>query len=145
MNYLKYRYIEHTSDLGVEIFGKDLVELFKNGCFAIFDNIIEDYQTKVNLLEEKGIELESENLQELFFDWLRELLFIFGVEFFIPQRIKELKIKKNKGLHLSAKLAGERFDVNRHEVKIEIKTPTYHMYQIEESKAGYKATVIFDV
>ena len=46
---------------------------------------------------------------------------------------------------LKAEVRGEKFDPQRHRVKIEIKTPTYHMFSIAQDDNGYKATVIFDV
>jgi SHS2 domain-containing protein len=137
---MKYRYIDHTSDLGMEILGKDLPELFANACFAIFDNILD-----LSLVEEKEtktIALRGSNLQDLFMDWLRELIFIFSTEYFVVKQISKINLEDNT---LTAELRGEKFDTSRHRIKIEIKTPTYHMYKIEETEKGYKATVIFDV
>ncbi len=137
---MRYKYIDHTSDLGVEIYGKDLPELFSNGLFTIFDNILD--LDKVEIKETRKIELSSSTLDELLIDWFRELLFIFATEYFIAKELKQIKIENNK---LSAEIAGEIFDVKRHQIKIEIKTPTYHMFKIQKSDKGYTATVIFDV
>jgi SHS2 domain-containing protein len=137
---MRYRYIDHTSDLGVEIFGKDLPELFSNGLFTIFDNILD--LDKVEIKETRKIELSSSTLDELLIDWFRELLFLFGTEYFVAKELKQIKIEDNK---LSAEIAGEIFDVKRHKIKIEIKTPTYHMFKINKTNKGYTATVIFDV
>jgi len=137
---MRYRYIDHTSDLGVEIFGKDLPELFCNGLFTIFDNILD--LDKVEIKETRKIELSSSTLDELLIDWFRELLFLFGTEYFVAKELKQIKIENNK---LSAEIAGEIFDVKRHKIKIEIKTPTYHMFKINKTDKGYTATVIFDV
>lgn len=137
---MKYRYLDHTSDLGMEIFGKDLPELFTNACFAVFDNILD-----LSHVEEKTIKtlnIASQNLSDLFMDWLRELIFIFSTEYFVVKRVSEIELKNTTVL---AKLVGERFDKSRHRVKIEIKTPTYHMYKIEPTEVGYKATIVFDV
>ncbi|MEO0092269.1 MAG: archease [candidate division WOR-3 bacterium] len=137
---MRYRYLDHTSDLGMEIYGKDLNELFANGLFAIFDNIL-DLET-VEIRETKEINIASQSLEELLFDWFRELLFIFATEFFVAKEVKEIKIENNR---LRAIIAGEKFDRNRHRIKIEIKTPTYHMFDLQKTDLGYKATVIFDV
>lgn len=137
---MRYKYIDHTSDLGVEIYGKDLPELFSNGLFTIFDNIL-DLST-VEIKETRKIELSSSTLDELLIDWFRELLFLFATEYFVAKELKQIKIENNK---LSAEIAGEIFDVKRHKIKIEIKTPTYHMFKIQKSDKGYIATVIFDV
>ena len=125
----------------MEIFGKELPELFANAGFAMFDNIVD-----LSLVEEKEtrtIALKSQNLQELFMDWLRELLFIFATEYFVVKKVTKVEVKDN--VLLTAELSGEKFDKSRHRVKIEIKTPTYHMYKIDKTEKGYQATVIFDV
>lgn len=126
--------------MGVEIYGKDLQELFSNGLYALFDNI-----TDIELIaerEEKEIKITAGSLEDLFLDWLRELLFLFATEYFVGKRVKEFSLK---GLSLEAKITGETFDQKRHNLKIEIKTPTYHMFSVKKEDTGYKATVIFDV
>jgi SHS2 domain-containing protein len=157
---VKYRYLDHTSDLGMEIFGRDLPELFRNACFAIFDNILE--LSAVNPSESQRIELHSATREELFLDWLRELLFRFSTEYFVVKQVTSMTLAGNPGSDvreldtsrgepvagpwsLVAEVRGEKFDPQRHQVKIEIKTPTYHMFSIAEDETGYKATVIFDV
>jgi SHS2 domain-containing protein len=137
---MQYQYIDHTSDLGLEIFGKDFEELFSNGLFAIFDNIL-DLKT-VELKEAKKIELSAQSTEDLLMDWFRELVFIFATEYFVAKQVKSISIKDNK---LIAEIQGEKFDTNRHKIKIEIKTPTYHMFSIKKTDQGYKAMVIFDV
>ena len=137
---MRYKYIDHTSDLGVEIYGKDLPELFSNGLFSIFDNILD--LNKVVIKETKKIEISSSTLEELLIDWFRELLFIFATEYFAAKEVKNIKVENNK---LYAEIAGEKFDPKRHNIKIEIKTPTYHMFNIKKTDSGYIATVIFDV
>ncbi|MCS7257756.1 MAG: archease [candidate division WOR-3 bacterium] len=137
---MRYRYIDHTSDLGVEIYGKNLQDLFKNAQYALFDNIL-DLST-VEVKSKKTITISSETLEELFMDWLRELLFRFATEYFITKEVNSLVVNQTK---LSAEVAGEYFDPARHQIKIEIKTPTYHNYKITATPDGYKATVIFDV
>ncbi|MEO0083935.1 MAG: archease [candidate division WOR-3 bacterium] len=137
---MRYQYIDHTSDLGVEIYGKDLKELFANAMFAIFDNITD--LSKVEIKQTTVIKLASQSIEDLFMDWLRELVFLFATNGFIGKDIEALNITDNS---LIAKVAGEKFDRQRHIIKIEIKTPTYHMFRIEKLGDGYKATVIFDV
>ncbi len=137
---MRYRYLDHTSDLGFEIYGKDLTELFTNGLFAIFDNII-DLNT-VEIKKSKKIELSAQSTEELLMDWFRELIFIFATQYFICKQVNFIHFQDNK---LTAEVAGETFDAARHKIKIEIKTPTYHMFNIKKTEQGYQATVVFDV
>ena len=137
---MKYRYLDHTSDLGMEIYGKTLRELFANGAYALFDTITD--LKAVASSEQREVRLKAAQLEDLFLDWLRELLFLFATEFFMA---KEVTITGCSDRRIEAEVRGERFDPGRHRIKIEIKTPTYHMFKIEKSKTGYRAAVIFDV
>lgn len=136
----KYQYFDHTADLGIEIFGASLVELFENAGRAIFETQIKG---PVVAQHEKSIELESETIDELLIDWCRELLYLFSVHHFIPCDY-EIMVTKNK---LSARIKGGSFDQARHKVRIEIKNVTYHNFRIDfnENNKEYKATIVFDV
>jgi SHS2 domain-containing protein len=138
---LKYRRLDHTSDLGLEIFGCDLPELFRNAAYALFDNMLN--LTAIEPARTESIDLSGETTEELFLNWLRELLFRFATAYFAVRDVPAIIIKDN---HLHAEIQGEQFDPARHQIKIEIKTPTYHMFAITgDAQQGFKATVILDV
>ncbi len=133
-----YRYIEHTADLGIEVFGSTITELFVNIGRAIFETqIIGDVKTRKHIT----IEIKSETIEDLFIDWCRELLYHFSVQGFIP---KEYSLSL-KNTSLVARLSGDLYDPKRHKIKLEIKSPTYHNLCIKKTEAGYQATIIFDV
>ncbi len=133
-----YKYIDHTADLGIEVRGKTLEELFINIGKAIFETQISG---KVAVKEKKEIGLSSESLEDLFIDWCRELLYNFSVHGFIPQEY----VVSIKDTSLKAHLAGDIYDEERHTVRMEIKNPTYHNFSLKKTKKHYQATIIFDV
>ena len=133
-----YKYINHTADLGIEVYGKTLEELFINIGKAIFETQISG---KVEAKKKKKIELSSESIEDLFIDWCRELLYHFSVHGFIPQKY-EVSIKDAS---LTAHLTGDIFDQTKHKVRMEIKNPTYHYFSLKKTKEQYRATIIFDV
>jgi len=47
---MKYRLLEHTADLKVEIFGRDLPELFANAAFMLFDVMVDLKQVRELLI-----------------------------------------------------------------------------------------------
>lgn len=138
---MRYKLIPHTSDLGVEIYGKTIEELFINALYCVTDNLT--YIQKVETKLEREINITGEDLEDLFMNFLRELIFIFSTEYFLAKDMKDLKIKDNYTL-LKGILLGEKFDKDKHPIKIELKTPTYHLFSIKKEDI-YKATVIFDV
>ncbi len=133
-----YRYLDHTADLGIEVFGSTFEELLINIGKAIFET-----QIKGDIQEHTSVtfQLEAESQEDLFIDWCRELLYMFSVKQFIPVRYSiELE-----HLSLQAELHGDIFDPRRHTVRIEIKNPTYHDFQIKKMPDLLSATIIFDV
>ncbi len=139
---MRYKLIPHTSDLGVEIYGKTIEELFLNGLYCVTDNITDI--EKVEEFLEKEIDIEGEDLEDLFMNFLRELIFIFSTQYFLAKNIKNLNIEKDYR-RLKGILIGEIFNKEKHPIKIELKTPTYHLFSIKKEEDIYKATVIFDV
>jgi len=133
-----YRYIDHTADLGIEVWAKSAEELFINIGQAIFETQIAG-DVRADL--ERHITLQAGSLEELFVDWCRELLYNFSVEGFIPATY-DVEIT---GLSLDAHLRGDAFDLKCHRVKIEIKNPTYHNLMIKGERNGIRAKIIFDV
>jgi SHS2 domain-containing protein len=137
---LRYLRLEHTSDVKVEIYGADLPELFTNAATCLFDLILE--LKKVRETQSMPVSLKSADLPELFMDWLRELLFAFSTH---SLAIRRVEIGSIEPTHVSATVFGEEFDAERHGLKVEVKTPTYHEYRVEKTEDGYRATVILDV
>jgi SHS2 domain-containing protein len=135
-----YRRLEHTSDIKVEIYGADLAELFTNAATCIFDLILD--LEKVRETQSVPVSLESADLSELFLDWLRELLFLFSTH---SLAIRRVEIGSVGPTEVQATVYGEEFDAKRHNLKVEVKTPTYHEYRVEKTEDGYRATVILDV
>ncbi len=133
-----YKYIDHTADLGIEVYGKNLEELFINIGRAIFETQIFG---KVELKTQIKIEVESESQEDLFIDWCRELIYNFSVHGFIPEKYK-ISIDN---LSLKAHLSGDIFNNKKHKIKTEIKNPTYHNFQLKRTSKHYKATIIFDI
>jgi len=137
---LPYRLLDHTSDIKVEIYGADLAELFTNAATCLFDLILDT--GKVRETQSVPVSLESADLSELVLDWLRELLFLFSTHSLAIRRVEIASIEPTR---IKATVFGEEFDAERHGLKVEVKTPTYHQYRIDKTDEGYRATVILDV
>ncbi|MBN2465355.1 archease [candidate division WOR-3 bacterium] len=135
-----YRLLEHTSDIKVEIYGADLKGLFTNAATCLFDLTLD--LDKVRESRSVPVSLQSADLPELFLNWLRELLFLFSTHSLAIRRVEIGSIEPTR---LKATVSGEEFDQERHGLKVEVKTPTYHQYRIDKTAEGYRATVVLDV
>jgi len=138
-----YEFIEHTADIGIRVKGRDLEELFSNAALAMFDIIAErKSEIRSQKLETRNIAVEqkADNLDELFINWLNELLSLSSAKELI---FSDLKIKKIQDNILRAKAIGQ--NIKDYQVKTEIKAATYHQLRIEKTADGWQAEVIFDV
>jgi len=145
-----YEFIEHTADIGIRVKGKDLKGLFKNAALAMFDIIAErGSRFKVPVcpagrqgsrFKEITIKQRADDLEELFVNWLNELLSLSATKGLIFVDFAISKLDKN---NLQAALIGE--SIKNYRVNTEIKAATYHQLKIEKAKSGWQAEVIFDV
>ena len=136
----KYRLFDHTADLGVEIYGKTVNELFANATFSVFDIITE--LKHVTPTVERKIVVAGEGWEDLLVNYLREILYLFNGEGLL---LKECSIMKIDQRHLEGNVTGERFDPSKHKINTEIKAVTYHQVTVRETADGWVGRVIFDV
>jgi SHS2 domain-containing protein len=136
----KFRLLDHTADLGILVYGKDLGELFTNAGEAFF-TIITDLQ-KVRESTERAIQIESSNLEDLMVNWLGELLYLHDVDGLL---FKSFSIDELRDGTMKARARGEVFQEGRHVIKTEIKAVTYHQIQVKEERGRWRARIIFDL
>lgn len=135
-----YELIEHTADVGIRVNGRDLKELFTNTALAMFDIIAEKPKKTTLKQEEIKIKQQADNLEELFINWLNELLSLSSVKELIFSAFKINKLDKT---NIEAIAIGQ--DFKNYKVNSEIKAATYHRLKLEETKTGWVVEVIFDV
>ncbi|HOW56370.1 MAG TPA: archease [Smithellaceae bacterium] len=136
----KYKILDHTADIGIEVWGKTKKELFASAALAIFDLMIINGEAEKT--EEKTIAVTGNDLQDLLVNFLREILYLFNGKSWL---VKECRIKEMTAHRLVAQVAGERFNRRKHEIKKEIKAVTYHSLSVTKNVRGWKAKVIFDL
>ena len=136
----KYKFINHTADLGIKVWGESLESLFENAAYSMFDILTE--LDKVKVKESLGVEIEGKRTDELLADWLRNLLYKFNGEGYL---LREFNIEEISKKGLKAKMRGEKLNLSRHTLKTEIKAVTYHGLEVKKTGQGWEAQVIFDV
>lgn len=136
----RYKLIDHTADIGIIAFGKDLSEVFANAAYAMFDILTDISRVEGN--ENFELQISARNQDELLITWLDELLFRYETERIVCNLfiINSLDDK-----NLNATVFYEKIDHKKHEIKTEIKNVTYHQLEIKKVHNGWSAQVIFDV
>jgi len=137
-----YELIEHTADIGIKVYAKDLKQLFVNAASGMFDIIAERKSGIGSRLNKSAIKINKEapNLEELLVVWLSELLFLYNTKEII---FNNFNIKKLTDQDIDAAVSGKA--IANYRINTEIKAVTYHDLKIEKTKKGFQARVIFDV
>ena len=138
-----YEYLPHIADVRFKAYGSTLEQVFEQAALAMFNVIIDTSVLKPE--KAVGISVESTGLDDLLYDYLSELLYLFEVESIIFGHFTVNSINMtNKGYTLSGQASGETTDLKKHCFDCEVKAVTYHQLKIEKIDSGYCAHVIVD-
>ncbi len=140
-----FEFREHTADVQVRSWGSSLEEAFSQTAYSLIATITPDLK-KITPKIEKKITIKAEDKEALLFDFLSEFLYIFDVDELVFSQIHVSKIEKfNDNYELQAILKGEKFDLDKHEIGIEVKAITYSFLNIEEKHASTIIDIVFDI
>ncbi len=143
MNIPGYEYLPHPADVRFSAYGSTLEEVFEQAAYAMFHVIIDT--TTLNPERSVDIKLESEGLENLLYDYLSELLYLFEVEEIVFGQFRVDSIEKADGSYiLHGQASGENLNLERHSFETEVKAVTYHQLEVTKEKDGYSAHVIVD-
>jgi len=136
-----YREIEHTADVGIELEAPDLRTGLERSAAAMFDMICGLDSVGVSWRRRVTVKARSGDIENLLVRWLAELLYLFESERVL---LSEFSIERIDERGLEADVAGQRYDPERHAIRVEIKAPTYHDLSIRRAGDGWAIRVIFD-
>jgi SHS2 domain-containing protein len=134
-----FEIIEHTADVGIRAFGRSQSEAYANAARGMFSLITDLDSIRAGLSHQ--IEVEAPDCESLLVAWLNELIFLFDSQQLL---FSQFDIQSISNTRLSALCLGEKVDFSRHEIKIGIKSATYHMLKVEHN-AEWRVQVILDI
>lgn len=127
---MSYKLLDHATDAFIELTASDL-----NKAFEAAGNSVVDTTLDLNTIEEKQqktLTVSGTNLRHLLFNWLEEVNYQLITEGFAIHRFS-VKISKNSQYRLDATAYGEPIDLKKHNFKVEIKAPTFHLMEIKQN------------
>ncbi len=139
----KFRIIEHTADIAVEVSAPSLEKLFEYSVYAWLQSVAEI--NGADNIEDKSIELSSASREVLLVDFLSELNYLLNVKRWLFINVKSLAIEENSKYILKAIVAGTNLENADVKLKTEIKAVTFHQMNIEETGKEFKTKIIFDI
>jgi len=135
----KYRELEHTGDLAIEVTAATREELFAHSLVAMARLMVEEDGIAV-AAERREIRVDAGDDADTIRDLLAAALNLFLIDEFI-WRAAEVKIQDGA---VVAALTGEQYDSRRHQLLEEIKAVTYHRLAAEKSGDTWRAMIVFD-
>ena len=127
---MSYKYLEHSTDAFIEVKAKTLEDAFAVAGKSVVETIID--LKNIQEIEEKNINVEGRDLLNLLYNWLEEIVIITITDGFAIRNFS-VNIKKNKEYQIVSKISGEKLDLKKHNFKVEIKSPTFHLMEINEN------------
>lgn len=139
----KYKFLEDRAiaDAAFEAEGKTLEDLFEACAKATFEVMAETKTVEAQNREE--IELRGDDLEELLFNWLAELIYLKDLKTTLFNRYK-IEIEKPDEYKLRASAWGEPIDAKKHRVRTDVKAVTYHLLEVKKTNDKWIAKVILD-
>lgn len=131
-----FKILDHTADLKMEFFGKNLEELLNN-CAEGLSNYLYEKKSE-NFSVEYKIKFEKDEEVNCLINFLNEILYLMQYKNFIPSKV-ELNEEDNDYL---INIKGEKTDLKP---IVEIKAATYHNANIEKAGNNLKAVITFDL
>lgn len=136
--------IEHTADIGLEITGDTVEELFESAAEGMFSILID--LDSIDSTVRHTITVSAAQYEDLLVFWLQELLYQFEVEHYV-YRSFSVHIGDSSGgtVTLRSVCGGEQIDRSKHDIATEIKNATYHQLQVTRGANNWHGRVIFDI
>jgi SHS2 domain-containing protein len=131
---------EHTADVGIRARAETAEELFAEAGRGLFALMIENYEV-VQAIEELTFQIGGNDVEELFHDWLAELLYTFNAR---RMALTEFRVQLGPA-ELTATARGEPLDPNRHQIAVEVKAITWCGLKVQRQPDGWLAEVVVDI
>jgi len=133
------------ADVAFEATGNNLSELFVAAAQAVIDIVADP--TTVAKAWHRTIEREDDQIAELLFDWLSEIVYLKDAEdiVFCEAMASVVHDSVHRCWRLHGELIGETIDPARHELRSDVKAVTKHLYEVWENGEHWKARVVLDI
>lgn len=135
-----YEFFDHTADIGIKAAGETLDALFIRMAQGLIELIAEE--SRLEPKQERHIRLEAPSAESLLLAWLKELLFWFSSDGFLPARYE---LETVTATTLRGRIIGDTFDPARHAQGREVKAITRHQLQVRQEDGFWRGQVIVDI
>ena len=140
---LDYIFLEHTTDVLIEAYGRTLEEAFNNAGRGLVDTMV-DIKTIESKIKEKFY-VTGKDIENLLYNWLESVLIkvTLNNKIFVSFNVKIQQEKE--GFSLQGIGIGEKLNLKKHNPKTEAKSATYHLMRIKKEKNKISLRFLIDI
>jgi SHS2 domain-containing protein len=140
----RFEQFDHAADVGIRGIGPSAAEAFRQAALALYALVASD-PSRVEPARELAFELSAQDLEELLFDFLNELIYLLDAERLVGREL-EVEIEPvAPGVRLRARVRGEAHDPSRHGGIVDPKGATYTGLRVAQEGGGWVAQCVVDV
>ena len=142
---MTYSYVfrDHTADILFEVHANSSRDICKGAALALFETMVDP--TSVAGTNTFQVHVDADTIEHLLFDFLSELIFIKDAEAVIFKDLSVKILETGDGLELEAEITGDHIDLPKHDLKVDVKAVTLHLFKVEEKDGLWNATVLLDI
>ncbi|MBI3412562.1 MAG: archease [Candidatus Aenigmarchaeota archaeon] len=143
---MPYKFVEGLSvaDVAFTAEGKTLEELFESAALATTNVMVKDLK-KIELKKRRKITVSSNEIEKLLFNFLQEIIYLKDAELLILGKY-EIKIRERNNTYSLVCIGfGEKLDMSKHELVVDVKAVTYHLFEVKNDGKKWTAQVILDI
>ena len=143
---MRYEFVDEvaTADVAFSAWGETIEEMFVSAAEATMNVMVADIN-KIERRQKREIVISSHALDMLLFNLLQEIIFFKDAEQLLL-RIEDVRIENEKEHYsVSATGWGEPIDPARHELIVDVKAVTLHMFKVERTQRGWETFIILDI
>ena len=138
-----YQILEHTADIGLQVYGRTLPELFIHSALGLVSLAVEtEPPIRETPVEHLPLSVRGSDLEQLLVNWLSEILYFMDAD---GWWFSEFRVFLFDGDVLEGEGLGYRRPLAERTRAIAVKAVTYHQISVREIAGGWEAVVYFDI
>ncbi len=142
----RYKMIDHTADVALEVYGNTLIELFINAALGLYEIMFRQPPETLAGNETVTFTVQGMSKEELLVSFLGELIYNVTVRHLFLYPFEKIDIAQS-GREFILKCTAKSGVLNETILSTiqEVKSVTYHQLKIIKEKSRYRVKIVLDI
>jgi SHS2 domain-containing protein len=143
---MSHRFLDNVAiaDVCFEAKGKTLKELFESCALAVVNVQVKNYKS-IRHKETRTIEADAPDIDMLLFSFLSNLVAYKDSEQLLFNKFNMDIFPEGGKWRMKCEAHGEAIDRKKHNLLVDVKGVTLHLFEVKEERNGWLARVVLDI